>query len=738
MNANNSGQEERVLEVFYYGVEFHRPPNPPRSERRKELQRIKNEFGFNIIRLYPGWAYYQPAPENCDLTELHEILDICDEIGLSAFPGLQIEEAPYWAGKMLPHALYVNARGEPYTLRSRCASQYGGWPGLCYDNEDARELAEHYMRQFVTELKDHPSVMGFDLWNEVHFTPVVGNSLWFNPDDCLYCFCQATVRKFQAWLEQKYGTIDALNGAWVRRYTCWEEIIPPQIHATYPDWLDYLNFIRKDVTELTAWRAGIVRELAPNKLLLLHACSMPPVDPGALFGTNSRDVAKHVDVWGGSLFPLWFSMCSVSTFAAKLDILRSDADGIPFWAAELQGGPGQVTGLKRGPMVEPKHIRLWNWLAIAAGAKGIVYWQYRAEMAGLEAGGAGLVRRSGETTPRAEEAAKTFEIIQKHEKLIETYTPKPEVAILYDQDNAILTFAMDADERVSLESHRGYYEAIWRLDTLADFVMPHDIPSLQHKVLIVPWHPIECRQSFAAIDAFARKGGVVIVENALGLIDPNGIINSTIPSGSLAESWGIEEEEGLYVNNSDEPTGATGFLPGFSVSYLGAYRMPTEGIYNGAYIEFNSPIPARVRARTFVTPLGLSGSAEPVAVCEGHIVGGRVRIGAGTVYYFGTNIGQSIYYGDIEAIKLIFAIIDPLLSPRVRGERLRPRLIEDDREALLVVVNESRERVEETIKVPRRYERARNVYSADESSIRKGLIALSLGPVDTAVFHLSK
>jgi hypothetical protein len=314
--------------------------------------------------------------------------------------------------------------------------------------------------------------------------------------------------------------------------------------------------------------------------------------------------------------------------------------------------------------------------------------------------------------------------------------PKPEIAILYNQDNAILTFAMDADERVSLESHRGYHEAVWRLDTFADSVMPDDLPNLSHKVLIVPWHPIECKESFDAIDTFARNGGTVIVENAMGMIDASGIASPTVPAGGLAEAWGIEEDEALYVNNTDEFHGSSAYQPGFSVNYPGAFNMPADDIYDSAHVEFINPVSAKVRARTYVTPLKLSKNARPIATCGGHVTGAMAEVEDGRVFYLGTNIGQSIYYGDLDAIKLICAIIDPMLSPRIRGDRLRTRLIECDGEALLVVVNESREQIGESIRVPQQYVHVQNAYSGDELSIRNGMIDLSLGAVDTAVLYL--
>ena len=47
------------------------------------------------------------------------------------------------------------------------------------------------------------------------------------------CYCDASAAAFRVWLEQKYGTIDALNDAWgtafwSQHYAGFDEILPPR------------------------------------------------------------------------------------------------------------------------------------------------------------------------------------------------------------------------------------------------------------------------------------------------------------------------------------------------------------------------------------------------------------------------------------------------------------------------------------------------------------------------------
>src|SRR6185503_1344704 len=64
---------------FVYGSAFYRPPNPPREMRRAMLADIAGKYKFNIIRIYPGWDYYNPAPDRFVFDDVDEVMRYCDE-----------------------------------------------------------------------------------------------------------------------------------------------------------------------------------------------------------------------------------------------------------------------------------------------------------------------------------------------------------------------------------------------------------------------------------------------------------------------------------------------------------------------------------------------------------------------------------------------------------------------------------------------------------------------------------
>src|SRR5262249_45134002 len=57
--------------------------------------------------------------------------------------------------------------------------------------------------------------------------------------DRLYCYCDASLARFGEWLRERYGTVDALNAAWERRYSAWSQVSPPRIFEAVPDLIDW-------------------------------------------------------------------------------------------------------------------------------------------------------------------------------------------------------------------------------------------------------------------------------------------------------------------------------------------------------------------------------------------------------------------------------------------------------------------------------------------------------------------
>ena len=77
----------------------------------------------------------------------------------------------------------------------------------------------------------------------------------------LYCYCDQTIELFRRWLESRYGSLDALNEAWVRHYSDWKEVDPPRSMGTYLDWIDWRDFIIERTTWQMRFRVDAIKEV---------------------------------------------------------------------------------------------------------------------------------------------------------------------------------------------------------------------------------------------------------------------------------------------------------------------------------------------------------------------------------------------------------------------------------------------------------------------------------------------
>jgi hypothetical protein len=363
-------------------------------------------------------------------------------------------------------------------------------------------------------------------------------------------------------------------------------------------------------------------------------------------------------------------------------------------------------------------------MAVAAGAKGIIYWTYLTEGTGREASGFGLVARNGEPTERVEEAAKTNRLIQERWDLLKDYRPQPEVAILFDQDNALLTFAADVTEEPSMQSSAGYYRAFWNLDLWVDFVEPARISGSRFKVLVVPWHLIGKKATCGAIHSFAEQGGTVILESAFARFDDDCYFNPTIPGNGLDVVFGYREKESIMLENGRLPLEALDQAPSGENPYA-------------AEIIFSHPVSACVKANTYLTPIDIS-SATPIATCRQWTVGAMKKVGRGRMCYFGTNFGASISAGDSGGIDVLRAVLSGVVRPPATSlGNLRPRLIQGADRALVAVFNDTSQDQKATITLPARYRRATDIYGQREYPIQGSKFDIAVPFREVAVFDLA-
>ena len=532
---------------MYFGAQYYRPPFPDRTCWERDFLNM-NQLGFNGVKLWAVWNDIEREPDHFVFDDLDRLTELAGKNGLKVIINTIPEGAPYWLYEAYPDCLYETVEGKKITMGGPANLPTGGWPGLCMDNPEVSDLVCNFIFRTAEHYRDNSSVIILDVWNEPHLEPM------FDYKNELLCACGASKRAFRDWLKVRYGSLERLNEAWFRRYSDWEEIVPPPRCGTYTDMMDWRRFWLYNLAEWLKRRVEAARRGAPGKLIQTHSASadyMGASSNGAL-GIELSDeflLAREVDVFGLSSFPKWLMGETKRDYdlshLLQSEIICAASREKVFYQAELQGGAG-VPGFLAHKVPKREDIRIWNWNTIAAGGKGVVYWQYAPEPAGMESPGFGLTGFNGENTERSLEAGRCAKLFEAYE--LDRSRPVPAINGIYLSRNAdLLLFAAGAQEEKYAHSIYGVFKSCAEGGIPVRFVHGDYMESAWEeglRVLYVPMSLSLSDEEQSRILEFAGMGGRVVLEAAAGLYSEMGEISaggSSSPCPMLEAAFGAEE-----------------------------------------------------------------------------------------------------------------------------------------------------------------------------------------------------
>lgn len=505
---------------MFFGTQYYRPPFPRKDVWERDIKHIKS-LHFNVVKLWAVWNWIEKTPGSFDFTELDELVGLCKKYDLKVIINTIPEGAPYWTSGM-EQSFYKTATGETLSYSGPANIPSAGWPGLCPDSEEALALMCNFIQKTAAHFADNETVVIIDVWNEPHLEPM------FDYSGKLLCYCEHSKMRFREWLINKYGSIEALNRTWFRQYTAWEQIEPPKRFGTSADLIDWRRFWLFNLADWLKSKVQAARKGAPNKLIQTHAAFsgyMGAQNEGGL-GNELGDeflLAKEVDLFGLSSFPLWL-MGEEHVFGHLInaEIIAEASRGQPFYQVELQGGAGKA-GLLGGLVPSESDVRQWNWSVIAAGGKGVVYWQYAPEPAGMESPGFGLVNADGSDTPRSLSAgacAKQFntQVLSKARRVL------PQNAIYLSRSSDLLSYAAQ-EEKLYNHSFKGIYKLLTGSGIPVRFAHADYIDAIIAEGVRTLYLPLTLSLSDheqAKLFEYVENGGTLLVEGCTGMYGENG------------------------------------------------------------------------------------------------------------------------------------------------------------------------------------------------------------------------
>jgi beta-galactosidase len=716
-------QDYFPMAVWYGGGKARAPmleadPKAKRDLWRADLQKIKS-LGFNAVRCWVDWATAEPLEERFNFDAIDVLTELAGQVGLKVIIQVYADSAPDWVGVKYPDSRFVSISGDVMPSESA--------PGFCSDHLGVRAALVRFFRRLAEQVKDRPAFLGWDLWSEPHVINWASATYLVSAE---FCFCPHSVARYREWLRKKYGSLAALNLAWYRRFSDWNQVEPNRLSTilSYTDYVDWRSFIADKLAEDLRLRFDTVKRVLPDRIATSHAAA-PSLFTSPLAGDGNPDdwlMAKQVDYWGTSFYPKHsFPVGRDPAWrGGLLDFSRSASysGATGFWIGELQGGVGTVA-LRISSTVTPEDLSVWTWSVLARGAKGVSTYAWYPMSSGYESGGFGLINLDGTMTERAKVAGEIARIVDKNQELFLRAKPTPaEVAIVYNPLSYMvggrrpLSGAGAQSEFAGIErnSMLGIYRALFPTNVPVDFIHTREIAegkAARYKLVILPYPLMITEATAKALADYVRNGGTLMAEARLAWNDDRGFAKEVLPGFGLHEVTGCREtalqqtaggKTEMEITTRDE-----------SVPLL----RPGDRLRGSLFEEALEPISPRARVIAVYgirdSRSGIRGSRSRRRTNQAAIPERRTpaiiaaTFGNGKTITVGSFLG-ALYESDRDAnvAKFFIGLLDwagvsrPVeVSGVLNNQNVEVRTMDVEREKLVFIINHSTSAVEPTIRV---------------------------------------
>lgn len=608
---------------IFYGGDYN--PDQWSEDVWKEDVRLMQEAGVNLVSLgIFSWARLQPTEHEWDFEWLDRVMDLLHDGGIRVDLATATASPPPWLSHAHPEMLPVRADGTRL------------WPGArqqyCPSSPIYRAAARKVVERMAERYAGHPALA---MWH-------VGNEYGCH---VAACWCDVSAQAFREWLKQRHHSLDELNRAWgtsfwSQRYSSWEEILPPRVTPTWPNpsqSLDFMRFSSDALLDCYEMERDVLKQ---------HTRDIP-------ITTNFMSFFKPLDYWkwaeredivSNDSYPDPSDPLSGMRAAMADDLMRSLGRGRPWILMEQT--TSRVNWRDVNVAKAPGQMRLWSLQAVARGADGIMFFQWRQSAAGAEKYHSALVPHGpAEASPVWQEAAALGRELRDLKRVAGSRV-KADVAILFDWES---WWALELPSKPStllrqMEQVESYYRPPFDANVTVDFAHPaHDLR--QYRLVLVPNLYLVGDQGAANVADFVRGGGHVVMAFFSGITDPDDHIRLGGYPAAFQEMLGLRVIDWYPLMPGS----------GLDVSFTDGARAEAE-----LWSELIEPAGAEVVA----TFMGGGGWVDGKPAVTRH------RYGAGVATYLGTRFAREVM-AEVLQIACRDAGVDPVIDAPPGVEAVR-------------------------------------------------------------------
>jgi beta-galactosidase len=505
--------------TLWFGGDYN-PEQWPRDVWDEDIA-LMRRAGVTVVTVGVfSWAMLEPEEGRYDFGWLDDVLDRLHTAGIGVDLATATASPPPWMIRAYPDVLPVTSSG--VVLGGGSRQHYSP------HSPNYRRLSQRLVGVLAERYAAHPALVAWHVNNEYgcHVNR---------------CYGAYAAHGFREWLRARYGGIDALNDAWgtafwSQRYSSFAEVQPPRdtpATCNPTQVLDFDRFSSDALLELYRQEAEILRELSPGVPLTTNF--MGPFKP-----VDYWRWAEHVDFVSDDCYPDPADPHSPADAARNRDLMRSLAGGKP-WVL-MEQATSAVNWRRVNAPKPPGVNRAFSLQALARGADGIMYFQWRQSASGSEKFHSAMLPHAGPDTRVFREVVDLGAEL-KDLGWIEGAAVPAQVAVVFDWEAWwALEQPSNPRELDYLALVTDWYRALWKRTVTVDFVKA-DADLSRYRLVVVPALQTASSAALDNLHAYAAAGGALAVTFQTAVLDEHLHVAPGGYLGRLRDTLGVEIEE---------------------------------------------------------------------------------------------------------------------------------------------------------------------------------------------------
>ena len=518
------------LGVCYY------PEHWPPDRWQIDAQQMR-EAGISIVRIGEfAWTKMEPSEGTYTWDWLDTAIEVLAAEDHKIVLCTPTAAPPAWLIQQHPEILPVDDNGH--------RRRFGSRRHYCPNNSTFHVYTENITRAMAERYGDHSSVIGWQIDNEF--------GCYF-----AHCYCDTCTKRFQNWLETKYGNLEILNRRWgtvfwSQTYDSWEQIEPHNLTVAEPNpshMLDFYRFASDSWTAYQQLQIDTLRGIISPQQFITHNII------GSQTTIDYHDLARNLDFIAWDSYPTGYAETESQNLYSAGDLIPSYAHDLgdpiitgffhslarglrqaPYWIMEQQTGAINWSVYNTG--VRPGALRLWTWQAAASGADAVVYFRWRASRFGLEQHHAGLRLHDGSPDTGYDDLL----VLKDEIQLLEDFSSQPlhtPIGILLDYSTLWAIEMQPHGKGFGYLKHLFlFYRACKSLGLEPDIISPGGDLS-RYQILLAPNAFLADEDLAQTLTDFATNGGSLMLGVRSGFKDTCNVVTDRQLPGALRELAGV-------------------------------------------------------------------------------------------------------------------------------------------------------------------------------------------------------